>query len=343
MNNEIKEYIKNKTLFNDKNESDIISPIIDKFDIIGYCYKYYSNKNNQYLSYNDHYDNLLKGIKLYFYYQEFSKIIKEIKNNENEYYLINSNLMSEIKINYKYNQIKEILDYVDFFKKNKNNNNKIILAIKSLPNNIIKYFKENNEIKNKYEKKFIEPNIIPINDYKSKMSFMIYDKFELLEKEIAENFIDEIKGNENLKCEINGKKILIHYPENFNSNDKCVSVIGELNDKNHFLCEYLLIYNDSSAQSKHILNLNGKINKYLSSLQLYENSAPIIDTEYNEIGIIIKYNNETFNNNSNIKKENKKEISNISNNSSKEKANNGPLNIKNENDNNTLNYCLYTL
>jgi len=334
MNNEIREYIINKTLFNDKNDSDIISPIFDNDYIIGYCYKYYSNRKNQYLSCNDYYDSLLKAIKLYFYFQEFAKKIKETKNYEKEYYLINRNLMSEIKINYKYNQIKEILDSIDIKKKCENSNNKIILAIKYLPNDIIKYFKENNEIKNKYEIEFFEPDIIPINDYKTKKSFMIYDKFELLEKEIAEKLNDEIKEKENLKCEINGKKILIHYPENFNGNDKCVSVIGQLNDKNQFLCEYILIYNDSKSQSKHIFNIKGKINKYLSSLQLYENSSPIIDENYNEIGTIIKYNTEIYNNDQNIIKENIKDITDISNNSNQRKVRNSSSNKKNENGNN---------
>ena len=139
MNNEIKEYINDKTLFNGKNDSDYISPIFDNDYIIGYCYKYHSNKKNQYLNYNDdYYSNLLKIIKLYFYYQEFSKKIKEIKNYENEFYLININLISEIKNNNKYNQIKEILNSINILQKSKKINNKIILAIKNLPNDIIK-------------------------------------------------------------------------------------------------------------------------------------------------------------------------------------------------------------
>ena len=162
---------------------------------------------------------------------------------------------------------------------------------------------------------------------------MIYDKFELFEKEFAENLIDGIKENEKLKCEINEEKILIPYPENFNGNDKCVSVIGQLNGKNQFLSEYILICNDSSSQSKYILNIKGEINNYLSTLQLYENSAPIIDENYNEIGTIIKYNNEVYNNGSNIIKENIKEINDINNNSNQRKANNEYSNKKNKNEN----------
>ena len=147
------------------NDTDIISPIFEKDKTLGYCYKYNSKSNNKndvssfdYLSN----ENLLKALKLYFFYIEFSESNKETKYDKKEYYLINSNLMSDIKINYKYKAIKEILDEINFFDKNKQN----ILAIKSLSYDIIKYFKEN-KIKNRYEKEFIEPNIIPIKDIKT--------------------------------------------------------------------------------------------------------------------------------------------------------------------------------
>jgi len=310
MDNEIKEYIRKKTLFNEKNESDNISPIFDNDKEIGYCYKYYSNI--QYHKYNNFYNykntNLLKAINLYFNFQEFSKKIKETKKEEKEFYLMNNNLMSEIKNNYKYNEIKEILDTINFL----DNNNKNILAIKSLSNDIINYFKNNNKIKKIYKKDFIEPDIFPINDLKSKKIY-IYDKFEILERKMAQDFINELyrvytmgggtiiaTENNYLKCEINEGKIIIHYPQNFNDNNKYISVIGELKNDNHFLNEFILIYNDSSSKSYHMNYIKGNLNNYLSNLQLHENSAPIIDKDYKEIGIIIKFSNETLNYNSDI-------------------------------------------
>ena len=102
MNKEIKEYIKEKTIFNDNNIEDNFSPIFENKSIIGYCYKYSSKSNNKYdndfIKYLSN-DNLLKAIKLYFFYHEFSKKIKEIQYEKNECYLINDNLMSEININ----------------------------------------------------------------------------------------------------------------------------------------------------------------------------------------------------------------------------------------------------
>ena len=335
LNKEIIEYIQEKTIFNDNNILNIISPIFENDGIIGYCYKYSSKSNNKYdidcFDYLSN-DNLLKAIKLYFFYREFSEKIKEIKYNKNEYYLININLMSEIKINYKYKQIKEILDTINFSDKNK----KYILSIKRLPNDIITYFKENT-IKKEYEKELIEPDIIPIKDIKEKeKSFMIYDKFEILEKEMVQNLFDEVYRFENncLKCEINEGKIIILYPSNFSGNDKNISVIGQLNYENHFLIEYILIYNDDISQICHSLNIKGNLESYLSSLQLYENSAPIVDENFKELGTIIKYSNEISNyisDNLLIKEKEKKEIINdINNNSNKESL--YSFNEKNEND-----------
>jgi len=169
----------------------------------------------------------------------------------------------------------------------------------------------------------IEPNIIPINDHKEKKSYMIYDKFEILEREMAQDLINGIfrvygvgmnviyaTEDNYLKCEINEGKIIIHYPKNFNRNDKYISVIGQLNNENQFLNEYILIYNDYSSQYNHMNNIKRNLNHYLASLQnqLIENSAPIVLGEYNEIGTIIKYSKETFNYNSNNQPMNKEEI-----------------------------------
>ena len=344
MNKKIKEYIKEKTVFNDNNIKDILSPIFGISDIIGYCYKHSSKTNNIYdFDYFDYLsnDNLFKAIRLYFFYREFSDKIKEAKGVEESFYLINSNLMSEIKINYKYKQIKEILDTINFYDKNKKN----ILAIKNLPDEIIKYFKENNEIKNKYEKNYIEPEIIPIHNFNMQKDFYIYDKFEILEKEIAQNLINGIYGSGNncLECVIYEGKIVIHYPENFNYNDKYISVIGQLNYENHFVIEYILFYNDFSSFISHEFTIKGNLNKYLSSLQLYENNAPIVDYLYKELGTIIKYSNETpnYNLNSQTIKENeiKKDINDINDNSNTGTNNDEPkdtLNI-NEEPQNSLN------
>ena len=327
LTNKIEEYIKNKTLFNGNNDSNNVSPIYDNYNIIGNCYKYYSNVKypNNINKINFKNENLMKAIEFYFFYQEFSKKIKEAKGEEKEYYLISNNKMTELKNNFKYEKIKEKLDTINFA----DNKYKNFLAIKSLPNDIIKYFTDNKEIKNKFEKNFMEPDIFPINDYKTGKNYYIYDRFELLEREKAKDLIngiyitygfgmirkysDEINY---LKCIINEGKIIIHYPQNFNGNDndKYISVIGELNYENRFLNKYVLIYNDSTSQSMHINYIKGNVNKYQASLQFFQNSAPIIDEDYKDIGTIIKFCNETFSSNSNNLRNKIKEIKNDINN-----------------------------
>ena len=320
----IEDYIKNKSLFNGNNDPNIASPIYNNYDIIGNCYKYYSNvkypNNIKKIDFKN--ENLMKAIEFYFYYKEFSKKIKEAKREEKEYYLINNNLMSDIKINYKYKEIKEKLDNINI----PDNNYKTFLAIKNLSNDIIKYFTDNKEIHNKFEKEFMEPDIIPINDYKTGKTYLIYDKFELLEREKAQELIngiyitygfgmigkysDEINY---LKCIINEGKIIIQYPQNFNGNDKdkYISVIGELNYENRFINEYALIYNDFTSQFMHINSIKRNINKYLASLHFFKNSSPIIDKNYKEIGTIIKYCNRVYDYNSNDQKMNENEIKKI--------------------------------
>ena len=66
-------------------------------------------------------------------------------------------------------------------------------------------------------------------------------------------------------------------------------------------------------------------------MQLYENSEPVIDENYKEIGTIIKYSNETFINNNLNNLTIKKEIKNdINNNSKKERFINKTYFIQNE-------------
>jgi len=344
----IEEYIKNKTLFNGNNDSNIVSPIYDNYDIIGNCYKYYSNVKypNNINKINCKNENLIKAIDFYFYFQKLSKKIKEAKGEEKEYYLINNNLMSDIKINYNYKKIKEKLDNINFI----DNQYKTFLAIKNLSNDIIKYFTDNKEIKNKFEKEYMEPDIIPINDYKTGKSYYIYDKFYLLEREKAQDLIngiyisygfgmigkysDEINY---LKCIINEGKIIIQYPQNFNGNDntKYISAIGELNYENQFLSEYVLIYEDYASQNNHINSIKRNINKYLTSLQFFQNSAQIIKNNYKEFGTIIKYCNETCTYNSNDMNENeiKNDKDNNPGNETSNQESQNPLKKDENNDN----------
>ena len=60
----------------------------------------------------------------------------------------------------------------------------------SIPNTIYQILGQEKEIKDKFEKDNMEPDIVPINDHKEKKSYMIYDKFEILEREMAQDLIN---------------------------------------------------------------------------------------------------------------------------------------------------------
>ena len=83
---------------------------------------------------------------------------------------------------------------------------------------------------------------------------MIYNNFEIIEKETIKLFINDIyKYNEYyLECTLNEGKIIIHYPDNFNGENKYVSVIGSLNNENTFITEYILIYKEIIYRDDHL-------------------------------------------------------------------------------------------
>jgi hypothetical protein len=79
MHNEIKEYIKNNTLFNE-NEQNFSSPIFDNNEIIGYFYKYYSNR--QCSKNSNFYFNFLKQLIFIFIIKIFQRKLKKQKEKK---------------------------------------------------------------------------------------------------------------------------------------------------------------------------------------------------------------------------------------------------------------------
>ncbi len=292
------EYIREKTIFNLNDANDNISPIFyNNDDIMGYCYKYYKNINYngcinsiKFLSN----EKFLKVLSLYKNYVHINKKMYGNTNyNEERCYLINKNLCTQIKANYNYEEIRKIFEE----RSNEELNKKIIIYnIKKYNlNNKIDALLKKTELK-KYNKQYMEPNIIPLNKNQNN-PIMICDNFELFYKKAAESFFDNLYGNENnyLECILNEGKIIIKYPAEKNTNKKYMALIGILDNDNTFINEYLLIYKDSNSYNLHIHFLKGNLNKYLNNLQLYMNSAPIINQKYEEIGKIIKLGNNNEN------------------------------------------------
>ena len=233
----------------------------------------------------------------------YKNILKKMNSNyisDEKYFLINKQLISEIKKVFHFEEFKKEFDFS--FNTNEKNLEKVKLSfLKKLSISQLQEFFENKNLEGKFNKSKIimAPDMIPINktDFNnSENNIFIFDNFEMLEKSVVDLFIYDI-GYENnyLECSLGQGKIIINYPWDRNSN--YISVIGTLNNENNFIKEYILIYYSYSDKLTHMNELKYKLNNYLQSLQLYDNSAPITEKEtYKEIGKIIKLENNNVEN-----------------------------------------------
>ena len=290
----IKDYICNKMVFcKNINYEDCISPIFLDNDIIGYCYKYYSDIINYNLCMNYYNylsnENLLKSINLFFNYQRINNQLKktEKKNIIEKFYLVNNEYIKDMKNECNFNIINKLLEQNNIIENDNNFKKKILSVIKNIPNNEL--IKITGKIKAK-NRSNIEPKITTF-DYidKSTKFIMIYDNFEI----VHVNRMEKLKILKNIndynyivECIINDGKIIINY-NNLNVNNY-VSVIGKLNEENSFITEYVLIYANKNNQYKHINSISGKLSNYLKRLKLINNSQIIIGDNNKEIGIIVK-------------------------------------------------------
>ena len=72
-------------------------------------------------------------------------------------------------------------------------------------------------------------------------------------------------------------------------NNKYVCVIGSVDPSNFsVISEFALIYNDYRDYLSHISTIKNKLNNFLQGLQLYNETQPITDEKYKEIGTLIK-------------------------------------------------------
>ena len=259
-------------------------------------------------------ENLFNIISLYLYYKQI-----KIKNNRKfeEYYLINEEFINKIRIDigYKeiYDELNEKLENISSFE-NYNDKKQINDCYNLLDQNILKEYlnKKFNKIyiKNDYE---IEPSLIPLNYYdniegKQNDSLLIYENFEIIDKNILNLFIQNpIKCNIYLiKCIFNNGKIIINMPNHLNN--KIVSLIGILDPYyNYFIVEYILIYNNENNRNMHIQEIVSNLDEYLNNLNFLNNNSEIVNNNSETIGTIIKNDN---NNNSNINNDNNNKVSN---------------------------------
>jgi len=237
---------------------------------------------------------------LYFFYNKLFKKINQENNSEDNYYLVNKESMNIIKKDYNYNVLKTLLKDSGINEDNKLK--KILNIIKNQEDNFVKSLFRKDNLNNKYKKEYMESYISPlyfkINGQKT--SIIIFDNFEIVSKDIFELFVGKIneKKGDYLKCTLQENKILICYPKIY-KNQFYISIIGTLNSEATFINEYVLIYKKSPSQSYHKKKISYSIVNYINEVEMnmFNNSVPITDDNYKEIGLLIKYENNLKNEN----------------------------------------------
>ena len=299
-------YIEKKTVFNKEDSKDYFSPIFAKDKILGVCYIYSPGINySNYTDYSRYLSNakLKNALKLYDFYVDFRNKMNSSQFDEEKYYLIKKEIMIQIKNRYYFSDIKTILENDKMLEKEKNEEKKLLYLLKMLSSDVLEKV-INNIGENKINLDFTsEPNAIPVITSKSKSGeslAMIYDNFELIPQNIASLFIqlnsffswEKIKIEYYLECFLKDGKVVLKYPKHMLNNQKYISVIGTLDDKNTFINEYCLIYTDDYRDYYYHTDKLKKenINNFLNQQRFKNDSASLIN-DYGEIGIIVKLQN----------------------------------------------------
>ena len=327
----LESYISTRTIYNGKRDNDYVSPIFNEQNIVGNCYKYKENMDytsctnySKILSDNKSNTMIMNSINIYFNTQRIIKKMKAKKTETQKYYLINKNLINQIKNDNDYKIIKDLIEENNFKEGEENNKKNILSLIKSLPEDYLDKYTKEITSKIKYEQQ-MEPDIIQACycDETNK-SIFIYD-FDLFEEKVIKLFIDDLSKLKDyyLDCTLIEDKIIINYPDNLNGK-KYISIIGTINSEYDFETEYLLIFNDKNSQNNHMRTIKSGLSKYLNGLSLVNNSQPILKDDRNceIVGIIAKYDptfqpeiNTTIIDNSSSKKDSK--TTSVANNTTK--------------------------
>ena len=301
-------YIRNKTALVESNIDDKISPIFTTYKTIGniYKYSYLCDDYSKCFDYSKYLKNekLSKFISLYnFYDLAGKKLDKSYSSLPEKYYLIKSSAIMQIKNNCEYDQMKQILDTKFNLELGDlgltTDDKKMLKIIKNIPKDILeRNFSTNNTVR-KIPKTGIEPEVkYIVNQNNPNEIAIIYDNFGIIDKKVAEGFIEGISSlysfsntdKNAMDCTLVNGRIIIEYKTSL-ENSKYVGVIGSV-DPNNFLIfnEYALIYKDFSGFSSHIITLKSKLNNFLQELQLFNGTQPITDKEFKELGTLIQIN-----------------------------------------------------
>ena len=284
--------------FNDVNNEDLMSPIIYNNSIIGNCYKCLPNMNNysQCRDYTELINNKIFNYsnQLYLNYKKLDSNLNN--NNENfqteEYFLVNKSFISQIKQILNFNELLSFLNNGGVFNNSPYDIFNAIKLFKNTDMNKLKDFfgKNINNFENYYS--LLDIKIIAVKYYDNSLekSLLIYDDFELIDKQTIELFVDINKiSNYLIECIINEGKIMILYPDSFDQEKRGISVIGKLINDFTFKTEYILVYENSQIREAHTKNIYGKINTMISKFQFVNHCQPIHTNKYKIVGTVIDY------------------------------------------------------
>ena len=301
MDIDIKHYIKERTDFDPKNEDNYICQIIKHNKIIGNFYKYeegfeYTKDNSKNL------DNkqIINSIYIYANKMYIKNKLRYFNydSNDEEFYFVKKQYYSELKRDNNYKQLKKyLIGKINNFPSSNKEIQNIIKNLSKEDLNIINNIEVQNNPKQSDPSSF-EIDIIPIlNPNNSSESFMIYQDFKIIEKKCAQILLKDINKIPYtvLKCSFfNNNMIIFHYPTNIFENKNYICVISKIDEKINFINEYLLKYNDFNSYEHHLKKLKRlDLNSYLQNLNFVNNTAPIEEQGYIEIGTIIKIGDST--------------------------------------------------
>ena len=312
--NGIEFYMKERAVFSEENNKDLISPIFGNMFEIGYFYKYspginFGDKKREDYSKYLNCRNLEKVMNLYDYYNEFKEKMEESNYNHFEYkksyYLINKDIMNSIKKDYNYEPIIQTLDKAHFNPMERSKKKKMLYILKNLPEEIYEDFIKSQKPMEQYEKGFVAPNTVPFtipdpNNY----TVYYYNNFEILDSKTIIGFINNVDNSEYeyfrekdenyIECILKEGRVIIYYPKEKFNNNKYIYQIGRLNDDNTFIPEYLIIYIKGHS---HFDRIKNDLINYLSSIepQFLNGICPITEklsrfSEIEEIGHIVNLN-----------------------------------------------------
>jgi len=288
----ISNYISRKTFLNQKNNNEYFSPIFENNQIIGNYYKFkegfdYKKCFNYYKYFNN--KQLLNLVYLYCNELSLKNKIRKPNYKDESFCVIKRKILTDMKEENNFDKLKDYL--VGKIVNIPPSIKEIYQVIKTFPQKDLPYLR--NDIKQIY----ITNDQLPAYEIEAEMitnpnnkneSFMIYRDFELIDSTIKNKFIDDKIPFQSLRCNfVPDNRILIYYPINkFNKNSMCV--VSKIDENNNFLNEYLLISKIENYFAKYLEKIKFNLDNFLRSLAFVKNVAPMITSNYIEVGFVIK-------------------------------------------------------